>query len=153
MGCRPPGSSVHGIFQARKLEWVVISFSKGSSQPRDQTCISYIGRQVLNHCATREVQTKWKLTQISNVLYLGPNSKIKKKKKNLHRYKQNEKYSFTNQNQVWCGCQKKWIQPQVLLKGVSKPALLKLVLNSKPFLLKQTYADHQCETFSNMSLR
>ena len=31
----PPGSSVHGISQARILEWVVISFSKGSSQPRD----------------------------------------------------------------------------------------------------------------------
>ena len=76
-----------------------------------------------------------------------------KKKKALHRYKQNEKYSFTNQNQVWCCCQRKWIQPQVLLKGVSKPVLLKLVLNNKPFLLMQTYADHQCETYSNMSLR
>ena len=32
-----PGSSIHGIFQARVLEWVVISFSKRSSQPRDQT--------------------------------------------------------------------------------------------------------------------
>ena len=33
--CSPPGSSVHGIFQARVLEWVAISFSRGSSQPRD----------------------------------------------------------------------------------------------------------------------
>ena len=33
----PPGSSVHGILQARKLKWVAISFSRGSSQPRDQT--------------------------------------------------------------------------------------------------------------------
>ena len=38
----PPGSSVHGISQARILEWVVISFSRGSSQPRDQTYISSI---------------------------------------------------------------------------------------------------------------
>ena len=41
---------VHGIFQARILEWVAISFSRGSSQPRDQTCISCVfhtGRQVL----------------------------------------------------------------------------------------------------------
>ena len=50
--CMPhlPGFSVHGIFQARILEWVVISFSRGSSQPRDQTRISYascIGRCVL----------------------------------------------------------------------------------------------------------
>ena len=35
MDCSPPGSSVHGIFQARVLEWVAISFSRGSSQPRD----------------------------------------------------------------------------------------------------------------------
>ena len=33
--CGPPGSSVHGILQARILEWVVITFSRGSSQPRD----------------------------------------------------------------------------------------------------------------------
>ena len=33
--CSPPGSSVHGISQARVLEWVAISFSRGSSQPRD----------------------------------------------------------------------------------------------------------------------
>ena len=36
MYCSPPGSSIHGIFQARILEWVAISFSMGSSQPRDQ---------------------------------------------------------------------------------------------------------------------
>ena len=37
MDCCPPGFSVHGISQARTLEWIAISFSKGSSQPRDQT--------------------------------------------------------------------------------------------------------------------
>ena len=41
MDCSPPGSSVHGILQARTLEWVAISFSRGSSWPRDQTCISW----------------------------------------------------------------------------------------------------------------
>ena len=40
--CSPPGSSVHGILQARMLEWVAISFARGSSQPRDQTCVSCI---------------------------------------------------------------------------------------------------------------
>ena len=40
--CRPPGSSVHGMLQARILEWVAISFSKGSSQLRDQTQVSCI---------------------------------------------------------------------------------------------------------------
>ena len=49
-----PGSSDHGIFQARTLEWVAISFSRGSSWPRVQTwvsCISCIGRWILYHCA------------------------------------------------------------------------------------------------------
>ena len=38
----PPGSSVHGILQARMLEWVAMPFSRGSSQPRDQTWVSRI---------------------------------------------------------------------------------------------------------------
>ena len=42
MDCSPPGSSVHGISQARILEWFVIPFSRGSSPPRDQTCVSCI---------------------------------------------------------------------------------------------------------------
>ena len=41
MDCSLPGSSVHEIFQARVLEWVAISFSRASSQPRDQTRISH----------------------------------------------------------------------------------------------------------------
>ena len=40
--CSPPGSSAHEIFQARLLECVAISFSKGSSLPRDQTWVSRI---------------------------------------------------------------------------------------------------------------
>ena len=40
MDCSPPSSSVHEIFQARILDWVAISFSRGSSQPRDQTQVS-----------------------------------------------------------------------------------------------------------------
>ena len=52
MDYSPPGSSVHGILQARILEWVAMPSSRGSSQLRDQTPISYvscIGRQVLYH--------------------------------------------------------------------------------------------------------
>ena len=48
MNCSPPGSSFHGVLQARVLEWVAVPSSRGSSPPRDQTCISYvscIGRQ------------------------------------------------------------------------------------------------------------
>ena len=42
MDCSPPGSSVHGILQARILEWVAISSSRESSQPRDRTQVSCI---------------------------------------------------------------------------------------------------------------
>ena len=44
MDCSPPGSSVHGIFQARILEGAAISFSRGSSQPRNRTQVSIAGR-------------------------------------------------------------------------------------------------------------
>ena len=50
----PPSSSVHEISQSRMLEWVAISFSKGSSQLRDRIPISCIGRQILYPWATRE---------------------------------------------------------------------------------------------------
>ena len=63
MGYSLPGSSIHGISQARILEWVAISFSRGSSQPRDQICVSCIGKWVLYHWVTREAQclrhSKW----------------------------------------------------------------------------------------------
>ena len=52
MNCSPTGSSFHRISRARILEWVPMPSSRGSSQPRDQACISYvscIGRQVLYH--------------------------------------------------------------------------------------------------------
>ena len=42
MDCSPPGSSVHGILQARILEWVVLPSSRGSSQPRDRTLVSSV---------------------------------------------------------------------------------------------------------------
>ena len=52
-----PGSSLHGILQARMMEWVAISSSRGSSQPRDGTwisCFFCIGRQILYPWATWE---------------------------------------------------------------------------------------------------
>ena len=56
LDCSPPDSSVHGIFQARILEWVAISSSRGSCQPQMcVSCISCIGRWILYHWATREV--------------------------------------------------------------------------------------------------
>ena len=52
--CSPPGSSVYGILQARILEWVAISFSRGSSWPKDGTQVSCIAGKHFNLWATRE---------------------------------------------------------------------------------------------------
>ena len=55
MDCSLPGSSVHGIFQAIVLEWIAISFSRGSSRPRDWTQVSRIVDRRFTVWATREV--------------------------------------------------------------------------------------------------
>ena len=58
MDCSPPGSSVHGISQARTVEWVVFYCSRGTFQPRDQMNISYLAEGLyyyfFNHCTTWE---------------------------------------------------------------------------------------------------
>ena len=54
MDCSPPGSSVHGIFQAAVLEWVAIFFSRGTSQPRDRTRVSRTAGKHFTLWATRE---------------------------------------------------------------------------------------------------
>ena len=58
MVCSPPGSSVHGISQARIMDLVTISIFKGSSQPKNWTHISCIRRWILYHWTTREVPVK-----------------------------------------------------------------------------------------------
>ena len=54
--CSPPGSSVHGILQARILEWVATSFSRGSSWPKNGTRVSCIGRYILYHWAVNKIE-------------------------------------------------------------------------------------------------
>ena len=56
MDCSPPGSSIHGILQARVLEWVAIPFSRGSSQPRDRTGVSCIAGRFFTSLATGKPQ-------------------------------------------------------------------------------------------------
>ena len=56
MDCSPQDSTVHGISQARILEWVAISFSRGSSQPRDWTWVSCIAAKFLTIWATKVMQ-------------------------------------------------------------------------------------------------
>ena len=53
MACSPPGSSIHGILQARIQEWVAIPSSRGSSRPRDQTWVSHIAGRFFTAWATR----------------------------------------------------------------------------------------------------
>ena len=55
MDCSPPGSSVHGLLQARMLEWVAMPSSRGSSHPRDWIQVSHIAGGFFTAWATREV--------------------------------------------------------------------------------------------------
>ena len=61
--CSLPGSSVHGIFQARVLEWVAISFSKGSSWPRDQTRVSSVADRSL-YCLSHNDNSNIPMTTV-----------------------------------------------------------------------------------------
>ena len=89
MDCSLQGSSVHGIFQARVLEWVAISFSRGSSRPRDRTWDSRIADRhfyCLSHCSVVEgtpllevtknalcsEQQEERLSESQETLVLGP---------------------------------------------------------------------------------
>ena len=60
--CSPPGPSVHGILQARILEWVATPFSRGSSQPRDWTWVSRIVGKFFTIWATGEALEEHKTT-------------------------------------------------------------------------------------------
>ena len=88
MDCSPPGSSVHGIFQARILERVAMLSSKGSSWPRDQTHISYvscIGRQVLYHWHHLQSPRESSLiSAFSSILHAPPHSTSKPHQKSVH---------------------------------------------------------------------
>ena len=73
MDCSLPGSSVHGIFQARILEWVAISFSRGSSRPRDWTWVSRVVGRCFTVWATSEAhwEAQIKVTRSRIVQWLG----------------------------------------------------------------------------------
>ena len=113
MDCSPPGYSVHGILQARTLEWVAISFSRGSSWPRDQTWVSRIaGRHF----------TVW-AQQWNN---------IKNNEKNLHvvriikRWQRDRKWANAVEKngsdrlvQHWVGTKFQFIKNEAFAKGWS----------------------------------
>ena len=64
MDCSPPGSSVHGILQAQILEWVAMPSSRGSSQSRDRTHVSFV------FCIAGELFTAESLGKPLNIVYL-----------------------------------------------------------------------------------
>ena len=67
MDCNPPGSSVHGILQPRILEWAAISFSRGSSQPRDWAWVSCISSKCFTALLSEPGRkTRLKIAQRSN---------------------------------------------------------------------------------------
>ena len=73
MDCSLSGSSIHDDFQARILAWAVISFSRGSSLSRNQTCVSCISRWILYHWATEKprLTSTFPLKTFFSVIHLG----------------------------------------------------------------------------------
>ena len=102
-----PGSSVHEISQARILEWVAISFSRGSSWPRDRTCIPCIVRQILYHWATRKANPREEDIKNSgcrpklNLIKYIKKFKIWKKVKGIRYIKVLLKWMITYSNISW----------------------------------------------------
>ena len=104
----PRGSFVHGISQARILEWIAIFFSKGSSQPRDWTLVSCIDRQILYHCTTWEAQIYnkiinmyWKSSSWSSsktVIIISQGKRVLKKGKYLDLQRIITNWSIINAN-------------------------------------------------------
>ena len=74
MHCSPPGSSVHGIFQARILKSASISYSRGSSGPRGPICVSWVsctGRWIPYQWAAKEAPSNWLLKSFQVSALLG----------------------------------------------------------------------------------
>ena len=91
MDCSPPDSSVHGILQARILEWVAISFSRGISWPKDRTqisCIQFSSVQLLGHVqfvaipwiaacqASLSITNSWNLLKFMSIELVMPSNHL-----------------------------------------------------------------------------
>ena len=106
MDCSFPGSSVHGIFQARILEWVATSCSRGSSWPRKWTPISFISctdRQILYHLAIKEAPSLNILRNRKEDGSLEQKKYTLEKIRNLHLRKWIRKFKLTLA-QSFSGC-------------------------------------------------
>ena len=85
--CDPMAYTVHGIFQARILEWVAMPSSRGSSQPRDQTQVSRIAGRFLTSWDTREVHyLRMKIKQVCVFFFFFSNLSISRKTFNKYTH-------------------------------------------------------------------
>ena len=135
MDCSLPGSSVYGIFQARILEWVAISFSGRSSQARDWTQVSRIVGRSFTIWATREVSPNWLRYSlrknkmhlcVPNGLQLPSCLKVKRLSPvQLHCLRVREKVRHS----ILCRSEKPSPHPYLLFQTVSPSWLLLLSLN------------------------
>ena len=86
MDCSLPGSSIHGILQARALEWGAIAFSRGYSQPRDWTQVSHIAGRHFNLWATREAwKTVWGTLKNKNRVIVWSCNHLEKMKTQIQK--------------------------------------------------------------------
>ena len=113
MDCSLPGSSVHGIFQARVLEWTAISFSRGSSQPRAQTRVS---------CIVDRRFTVWATVGLYFLLYIF--------------YNLFKEYVLQKSNQCWSLKPLK-LTPSMIKKGWDgRRQRKKVYINPYPIIIK-----------------
>ena len=112
--CSPPGSSVHGILQARILVQVAISSSRGSSWPRNWIHVCCIGRQVLYHWTTRKAQRRYTDGQKKNPIKDAQHHWLleKCKSKLQPHTNQNGHHQKSTNNKCWRG----WREKRTLLQ-------------------------------------
>ena len=139
MDCSPPGSSVHEIFQARILEWVAIAFSKGSSQPRNRTWVSYTAGRFFTSWPTREALTGIQIKYEGYTLRYKDALLFKIYKTNIYPW-----YIYNNNNNnEFMSISPNWLNNNgytivVVLDNLKILSLLPIKIKIKPKTLSQT---------------
>ena len=101
--CDPMYNTVHGILQARALEWVAFSFSRGPSKPRGQTQVSCIAGGFFTRWATREahIQHCWKINIWNIALGNGASASLRKFLRNMNDTKTDPRRNRTSELSNW----------------------------------------------------
>ena len=130
--CSPPGSFVHGILQARILRWVAYPFSRGSSQPRDQTWVSYTAGRFFTIWATWEAQGNVYVYQIP-ILYT------------MHILQFYVNYASVNHVWMWgLGCEESWVMKNWCFWTVVLEKTLESPLDCKEIQPVHPKGDQSC---------